>query len=185
MDIDIIRCMKELTNKISGVDKPYFEQYVEPSWVILNKIHNDYIQSFLKYNDLINTNDFSKSFQELINELENDSTQSSKFRHEIVALVKNMPIKESNKFQNYILFLSYYFKFSFSYFNNDTVKRKAFMISNNIWRSELLQAILDTEDEYNRQLIAASIIAENLVDIQERYAQVADAYHALRASLLR
>jgi len=93
MDIDIIRCMKELTNKVSGVDKPYFEQYIEPSWVILNKIHNDYIQSFLKYNNLINTNDFSKLFQELIDELENDSIQSSKFRHEIVALVKNMPIK--------------------------------------------------------------------------------------------
>jgi len=85
----------------------------------------------------------------------------------------------------YILSLSYYFKFSFSYFNNEVVRRNADFMNSNIWRSELLQAILDTKDEYNRQLIAASIIAENLVDIQERYAQVADAYHALRASLLR
>ncbi len=100
--LELIKLAREILEKKRVLDKEYFNNFVEPVWVMFQKIHADYKNSFLSYSELFA--DSGGDLNLLIKKIHQDIIYLGDVRHELYLLASilrasklskmNIPIEE-------------------------------------------------------------------------------------------
>jgi hypothetical protein len=192
--LNIVDLLKQLVEARSKTDRQYVEDFLDPLWHAFIRVHEDYKDSFAKYRLIISPVGLAdnKSADDLLTQMQEDSVGSQDIRSDLQSILKHLPSPGKgarnhsiHRFGQAIL----------DYFQTDTVYRHhtGFLLLN--LRLELIVKMESSAKGYpggekpqviNYNFEEAERILESATEhIQGSYAAVADAYHGLRANLLK
>ncbi len=178
--IGLIDIAVKMVGRKSELDKEYFDQFVQPLWENFVKIHVEYKESFQKYIDFINSDDFQlESLKDMIRK---DSIRTSDWRSELEKSIAHLPsshLLNENK-ENLSDFVKAIHRYFIVRLTSETVEGKT--IANLRYSAYIyLSRQGDSDIEKDKAIVKFNNISRH---IRQNYDAVADAYYKLKGKLL-
>lgn len=151
--IGLITLIKELIGLKTENDRNFIEGFVVPAFSLFNKVHDDYLQAFRKYQDKIeSSNPLDLSL--IIKEIERDSLFSQNLRDELSANL----FTENDSLSNFVTEIYKYLKYP------ETIFCQTMQPWSNVRRDSLIE-VLNSIDRLTPKMIVVSGLLNDIENI--------------------
>jgi len=190
----VVDLLKQLVETQSKTDGQYVYDFLESLWYAFSRVHEDYKASFQSYRSFFSPASLTDdgTADKLLNQMREDSAASQDIRSELQGILKQMPSpgkgSRDQKIHHLGRAILEYFQIGnrYSHFNDAVLLNiRATLIS------RLEHPTIGDQDDENTKF--ENLISKNVEDvvrsasehIHKAHSSVVDAYHDLRAELLR
>jgi hypothetical protein len=151
--IGLITLIKELIGLKTENDRNFIENFVVPAFSLFNKVHDDYLQAFRKYQDKIDSSN-PLELSLIIKEIERDSLFSQNLRDELSA---NLSTK-NDSLSEFVSEIYKYLKYP------ETIFCQTMQPWSNVRRDSLIE-VLHSIDRLTPEMIVVSGLLNDIENI--------------------